>query len=1164
MKTKGKGAVRLIVDLNAVLNAALLGGKDPDGQTIKDENGKSVQVNSALYGVERFFDYLVEDMNHFGVTPRNVLGVWDGQGAKQYRQVHLEQYKQGREKNPAVHEQLSLARAMVSERTKAVGITTCWVKAREADDVIAYLVRELRDMPNFVSTVDGDLNVLVDPNTHVWRLGKLNENPYGAFPHRFITLYKALVGDTSDGIPGAKGFGDAAFVKLVRTFGVEGLDAFVDLIENGNLHRLQEDVADMKELQKVIDSKDLVATCWRVAKLHPEDVNTKTHPLEWEVGMVQPWNDETGVPDMKHWYGTKTLVTSMNYGHAYARMKGRMADSPFVALDIETSSVDESDEWMDAIKKRGANGKIDALGHNLTGMSITFGDNLQHTIYMSVDHADTANITVDQCRGMVELVPVDLHIVVHNFAFEGQVLYRTWGEKWLKNGWHGFLPNTLDTIIGASYVNENIPRGLKFRSKTHLGYEQQTYEDVTTMEGPLDVIPTGGEVKKGPFTKIIEPAVYREVPLASEYVDEDTGEIVPGTTQQELVTPAVTEEWYVKQYKMNQLTGRRVLNYGCDDTICTAALHNWFYLVMQIEHTWDVYMQVEQVPAYLTILSNLQGARMSMPRLVALETEDKAIYAAEWTKMRDFLFTKGWAGTRKPVFEVCDAKAIKEAMEIVCDEEFKTLKKKPTAVAAEMRATYPDNDNAQLLANILEAGDVETLNALVARHFTGEPKINFDSPRQVQKLLYSAIGMTPRIYNKLTAKEKADDDMRDAFAALRRLNQGRKVEVTDAMREMWMKKATTDDQAVELALVKDTHLSAEEKAILKTYLKIKAITTRLKMFYTPYRSAPHWRDGLIHSSMIQCEAVTRRYSSREPNLQQLPSRGEGIKFRTLILPHHDDAVIVSLDENGQELRLMSEVSEDEAMRSCYIGENKRDGHSLIAVAAAPSLWNERITYEEFMAMRKSEDEAVAARAAALRDSAKTVNFATQFGAMAPKVALTLKSTEEVAQEFIDAKDRAFPGINIWKEKQAQIDEARGYALTLLGARRHLVEGARDDASRAERQGINFVIQSSAAEQIKLAMKEMWRKQLFTGKYDAQFIAPIHDEVVASVHRKDVVAFVREAHACMVQSYANMVVPMESSLALGLDFSCPLEVGTSFTDERVQAAVDKLFADREAA
>lgn len=1162
MKTQGKGAVRLIVDLNAVLNAALLGGKDPDGQTIKDENGKSVQVNSALYGVERFFDYLVDDMKHFGVSPRNVLGVWDGQGAKQYRQVHLEQYKQGREKNPAVHEQLSLARAMVADRMKAVGITTTWVKAREADDVIAYLVRELRDMPNFVSTVDGDLNVLVDPNTHVWRLGKLNENPYGAFPHRFITLYKALVGDTSDGIPGAKGFGDAAFVKLVRTFGMDGLDAFVELIENGQLSRLQEDVADMKELQKVIDSKDLVATCWRVAKLHPEDVNTKTHPLEWDVGMVQTWSDETGVPSMKHWYGTKTLVTSINYDQARRKFQAQLGHTPFVALDIETSSCEASDEWMDAVKKRGANGKIDALGHNLTGMSITFGDNCQHTVYMSVDHADTANITVDQCREMVEQVPGDMHIVVHNFAFEGQILFRTWGEKWVDNGWHGFLSNTLDTIIGASYVNENLPRGLKLRSKTHLGYEQQTYEDVTTMEGPLDVIPPGGEVKAGPFTKVIKDAVIEDVEVECEWVDEDTGEITKGTrTEQELVTPALVEEgWYRKQYKMNQLTGRRVLNYGCDDTICTAALHNWFYLVMQIEHTWDVYMQVEQVPAYLTILSNLQGARMSMERLIALETEDKAIYEGEWAKLREFLFTKGWAGTRKPVFTEVTTAAAKEACEIVLGEEFTTRKKKLPAVAADMREAFPDNDKADLLANIVEKGDVELLNDLVAKHFTGEPKINFDSPRQVQKLLYGVIGMTPRIYNKLTAKEKQDEAMRDAFSALRRLNQGRKVEVTDAMREMWMKKATTDDQSVELALVKDEHLSAEDKAILKSYLKIKEVTTRLKMFYRPYRTAPHWRDGLIHSSMIQCEAVTRRYSSREPNLQQLPSRGEGIKFRTLILPHHDDAIFVSTDFSSQELRGLAHASKDEGMLSCYLGDKPKDIHSLVAVEAAPHIWGEHITYDEFMAMRKSKDEAVAAKASALRGKAKTCVFGSNYGAQAANLALQLQTDEGTAQKFLDALDSAFPRVKQWKREVVLSGHELGYSTTFMGARRHLNDFLRstdhEEVSKAERQLCNAVIQSSGAEQVKLAMARLWEQGTFM-RYDARFFAPIHDELCASVSTKDAADFILEMHAAMIKPYGGMVVPAASSLAIGLDFSCPLEIGENPTRESIEAAIKKL-------
>ena len=1156
---------RLVVDLNAVLNAALQGGKDPDGLSVRTEDGKLQHVNTALYGVERFFDYLVPDMKRFEVAPKDVIGVWDGPKAKMARQVHMPGYKQGREKLPEIHEQLTLAREQINRMLRQVGVATCVVAGREADDVIGYLVKHLRDRTNIISTVDGDLAVLVDDNTHIWKNGELDKNPFGPFPHKFITLYKALVGDPSDNIPGAKGFGDAAFVDLVRTFGIEGLQAFEDLILAGKLNALREDVAEFPKLQKVLDDQASVITSWRVASLWVDDINTPQRPIEWTPGMAMPWEsvpEEDRISAMRDWYGTKTLVTAANYVKAKANLRSWVGRTEFVSLDIETSSSEESDEWLEATRRKGTSAdRIDALGHELTGMSLTFGDNLQHTIYMSVDHAETDNITVDQCREMVEVFE-GVPLVAHNRAFEFQVLYRTWGEAWKDNGWHGFLPNCMDTMIEASYVDENLPRGLKFRSKQVLGYEQETYEQVTTMEGTLDALPPGGMVVAGPFSKTIKDAVFEH---QGSWVKNEDGEDEFVSHQVEVEAAVVEEGWYRKQYKMRELTGRRVLGYGCDDTICTAWLHTHFQTIMTLEDTWKVYQQVEILPQYLTSLAYVQGARLDLPRLMELEREDKATYQANWEILRDYLFTKGWVGTVKPFFQAVDVAAVKQVCEIVLGEEFSTRKKKLPAVAADLRAAFPDNDMAEAIAVAVEQGSVEPLNAMVDRYFTGEPQINFDSPRQVQKLLYGVIGITPRIYNKLTAKERQDEDMADAFRALRRLNEGRQVTVTQEMREVWMKKASTDDQAVDLALAKDD-LDDEQRKVLKAYLKIKEVTTRIKMFYNAYKTVEHWRDGLVHSSMNQCEAITRRYSSSGPNLQQLPSRGEGIKFRTLLKAHHDDAVMVSLDFNGQELVLMAEVSEDEALRSCYMGENLKDGHSLIAVAAAPSLWGEEITYEQFMALRKSSDPEVAGRASDLRGSAKTVNFATQFGALAPKVALTLKSTEEQAQAFIDAKDRAFPGINIWKEKAAQENEARSYALTLLGARRHLRDGGNayggSDASRMERQGINYTIQGSAAEQTKLAMASMWKRGLFTGKYDAQFIAPVHDETVSSVHRKDAVRFIREAHQCMTQNYAGMVVPMKSSLAIGRDFSCPIEIGTDFTDEQVQEAVDKLFNEGE--
>ncbi len=1131
--------MRLILDLNSMLNASQLRGTDHENGQRVDHDGEKIYVNSAEYGFDNFSSDFADTLAHFGVAPRKVIGVWDGFNAKGLRQAHLPGYKAGRSKAPAVSEQLQRARGMVTEALRKLGVQIVTNAGVEADDVIAYLCRNLRGERNTVVTVDGDLCVLIDSNTDVYRMRELNKNPYGMFPPKYITLYKALVGDTSDKIKGAVGFGDAAWVELVRKFGFEGLDELERMIAHGELQDLAVSVPNMPKLKLILDQIDGVTISWRVASLMPHEVNTMSRPLEWQAGMVQCWED---VPEalrmhrLKSYYGTKTLVTAENYEEALSRLKVAVRQGDFTALDIETSSSMESDLWMLQVRDRDPDaGKVDTLGHELTGMSLTFGSNHQHTIYACVDHREEpgyTNITSKQCRELVEAVPTTLHeTVIHNRAFEFPVLYKAWGDDWRDNGWGGFVPNAVDTMIGASYVNENLPRGLKFRSNHHLGYTQATYEDTVTMEGPIGTLPTGGN-QKAEFEKAVG--------------DSDD-----------------VEMWERRQYKMRELTGRHVKNYGCDDTVCTSALHSHFLTIMEMEGSLRAFREVETLPQYLTSLAFVQGVPASMSKLRALETADDKKFDEAWGTLRAFLISRGWDGTVLPVAESVELGAVKQAVQFVTGNEFTSRKRKPEAVSAEMLAAYPDNDDVRLLAGALVEGNVGVLNAVVKRNFNGEPKINFDSPVQMRNLMYRVIGITPRIYNKLTEREREDEEFAASFSKLRKYQKDpSSVNVTEQDRANWIKKASTDDDAVEFALFKD-ELDAECRAALEAFSALKRVMTLRKMFYKPYKACPHWTDGLVHSNMNQCEAATRRYSSTDPNLQQLPTKGG---FREVLKAHHDDAIVVSLDFKAQELVLCAFASGDEALRSCYVGDNRRDGHSLIAVAASEALWGKAVTYEEFVAMRKSTDKAVKGKADDLRDDGKTVNFATQFGAMAPKVAMTLRSTEEVAQELIDAKDRAFPGINIWKDEVTARVKRTGFTTTMLGARRHLSASALSnnqwDNMRGERQGVNMEIQGSAAEQTKLAMASMWKRGLFTGKYDARFIAPVHDETLSSVHRNQAVAFIREAHACMVQQYANLDIPMESTLCIGRDLSTPIEIGTQFTDEQVQAAIDQLFATKK--
>ena len=1153
---------RILIDGNAILNSVLLRGIDHDAGVVKvNAQGKKITVNSASYGVFGFFDRLYEILTEFNLAPRQVVCVWDGRNAKMSRQVWLPRYKEGREKDPDVFAQINAARDSVREYLRELGATNMHQDMAEADDVIGYLAQTLRDGRNLIVTVDGDLAVLVDDNTDIWRQNKLNQNPYGPFPHKYITLYKALVGDTSDNIPGAKGFGDGAWVDMIRIFGMDSLPEMLRLIEQDKLDELQANVADMPRLKTIIENKSTVINSWRCARLHVESINTMDRPLQIQAGMVKVGKPRPETLRFAHSYGTKTLVTATNFERVLQKFEAAVRNSPFVALDIETASTEASDIWLDEVNReleRKDGSGIDVLGHELVGMSLTFGNNTQHTIYMTVNHRDSDNITVEQCRRMVEAIPQSMHTVIQNRNFEFSVLYRTWGDVWQNNGWFGFVPNAIDTKIGASYVDENLPKGLKERSKLHLGYEQATYEQTTTKSGPVGTFKGGVVVRE--YAHVLKPAVYEQV--EEEFWDDNVGDYVVTTRNGKLLEAAVTEPWETRQYKMSDLTAEEVFDYGCDDTICTAALHTYYKLVMDIEGTWNTYLKVEQLPEYLTSLAFVQGIRVDRGRLRDMELRDDQKYDQAWGKLRDYLIQKGWEGTRCPVFTEVTPANVKLAAQIVLGEEFSTRCRKPNAIAKDLLTAFPGNEQVEFLAALVEQEALEELNDLVKRKFDGEPKINFGSPKQVQNLFYNVIGMTPRIFNPLTARERENPKLASAFKKARDAKAGRNVTWQEGEKALLTCKSSTDDSAVTSALALDG-LGEQEREVLAAYQTIKAIQTRRNLFYKTYKAVPHWRDSRIHPNLNQCEAVTRRYSSSGPNVQQLPKGGDGGEFRRILLAHHSQAVVVSLDISGQELRLGAELSGDEAMTSCYVGDNLRDLHSLTAVAAAPLIWGHTVEYDEFMAMLESPDKEVKAKAKALRASAKATNFAAQYGASAPKIAETLMVDEKTAQAFLDARSAAFPKIIEWSARVADEASRRGYASTMMGARRHLTSAFKSsdsrEAAKAARQAGNFWIQSSGGEQLKLALSRIWASGVFaSNQHDTQFMAAIHDEVVFSVHRDDALAVIGIVHRCMTAKYADMKIPIVSSISLGPDFGHQIECGETVNESAINGALAEVF------
>ena len=198
------------------------------------------------------------------------------------------------------------------------------------------------------------------------------------------------------------------------------------LIIKKRLLDLGEDVAEVKELQRVIDGADMVYTSYALAKLYTEKVNVMRRPLQWRVGMVKPYDGEDR---LKGFHSQVRLIHAGNYSRAVEWAAEQIRKSPYVALDIETSTPSESDEWL-AAQNKDDGATVDVFGSELTGLGMTFGPNMQYTFYLTHDHVEeegVKSLTREQVRDFVDMVPREKVTLVHNAQFELPVLFNEWG-----------------------------------------------------------------------------------------------------------------------------------------------------------------------------------------------------------------------------------------------------------------------------------------------------------------------------------------------------------------------------------------------------------------------------------------------------------------------------------------------------------------------------------------------------------------------------------------------------------------------------------------------------------------------------------------------------------------------------------------------------------------
>ena len=268
----------------------------------------------------------------------------------------------------------------------------------------------------------------------------------------------------------------------------------------------------------------------------------------------------------------------------------------------------------------------------------------------------------------------------------------------------------------------------------------------------------------------------------------------------------------------------------------------------------------------------------------------------------------------------------------------------------------------------------------------------------------------------------------------------------------------------------------------------------------------------IHGSFNQIGAETGRLSMSDPNLQNIPIRtDEGRRIRLAFVP--GDAannVLLTADYSQIELRFLAHFTQEPALLKAF--REDEDIHRTVA-SEVFSVPVEEVTRSQ-------------------RGQAKTINFGIVYGVSAYGLARRIDGMSvQQAAELIAAYNKRFPAIKRFLEECVMHAQAQGYVETMMGRRRPINEiGSHIVAMRnmAERMAINSVVQGSAADLIKLAMRKVYER-LEREKRPSRMLLQVHDELVF------------ETPAAAVEEDAT-IVREEMVNAMKLDVPLKVEVG----------------------
>jgi DNA polymerase-1 len=267
----------------------------------------------------------------------------------------------------------------------------------------------------------------------------------------------------------------------------------------------------------------------------------------------------------------------------------------------------------------------------------------------------------------------------------------------------------------------------------------------------------------------------------------------------------------------------------------------------------------------------------------------------------------------------------------------------------------------------------------------------------------------------------------------------------------------------------------------------------------------------IHTSFNQTRTVTGRLSSSEPNMQNIPIRGElgGQVRQAFIAPAGSS--LLGCDYSQIDLRALAHLSQDKGLLDAF--RNDEDIHAATA-AQIYGIDASQITPD-------------------MRRFAKTVNFGIIYGMSDYGLEQATELSREEASQFITAYFSKYPGVKEYFNNTKGQARRNGYVKTLLGRRRHIPDinsPNRQVREAAERMAINMPVQGTSADIIKIAMINLYR-EMKERKLKSKMLLQVHDELLFEVLDGEM-NIMRSLVADIMSSAVKLSIPLKVDTKTG--------------------------------